>query len=411
MRTEDDLRATMDDLAAGAPSGAEVLSRFRPTPRRPRSRVALPALVAAATIMIIAIAASVVHGRQGGRSAAVAGGAGPSVAYPCAVGAHLDVTGITVLPVAGLADTTRSEISCSGVSERALSDDHGLGVGSVYVYRKGVFDTRLLEHARAVSGAGLDGYALTLDLTDPRVAHMLDPQNPADTASVIRCGPVTITVPDRTPTAVTTLGRSNGSPRCSATAAVAWEYAPNRWALVVASSMDYASSFYGHDRTAKLLAIAAATDTAQSETITVPFQNHSLPADIRMVSVYSYTHANGRVTASTVGFGVTGRSGCPGGLVCEQVGEISLTPQSGKPKMSGTPVTVGGRTGYLLDQGGKRPDIVLSLWTGTWSVTVAEASDRPLADRTLIDIATGLRYATSVTDRSTWFDVNEAFGH
>jgi hypothetical protein len=411
MRTEDDLRATMDDLAATAPTGADVLARFHPTARRARSRVVLPALVAAATIMIIAIAASVVHGREGGRSAAVAGGAGASVAYPCAVGAHLDVTGITMLPVAGLANSTQSETSCSGVSERELDDTHGLGVGSVYVYRKGVFDTRLLEHGRTVSGAGVDGYALTLDLADPSVAHMLDPQNPRDTASVSRCGPVTITIPGRTPTAVTTLGRPNGTPRCSATAAVAWEYAPNRWALVVASSMDYASSFYGQDRTAKLLKIAAATDTAHSKTVTVPFQNHSLPAGIRMVSVYSYADAAGRVTASTVGFGVTDRPGCPGGLVCEQIGEVSLTPRSSKPKMQGTPVNIAGRTGYLIDEGEKRPDIALSLWTGTWAVTVGQASDRRVPDRTLIDIAAGLRYATNVTDRSTWFDVNEAFAN
>jgi hypothetical protein len=410
MRTEHDLRATMDDLAATAPTGADVLSRFHPTPRRPRRRMAMPALVAAVTVVIIAVAASVAHGRAGDRSAAV-GGAGASVAYPCAVGAQLDLTGITMRAVDGLADSTRSETSCSGVSERELDDVHGLGVGSVYVYRKGVFDTRLLEHGRTMSGAGVDGYALTLNLADPKVVHMLDPQNNPTVTSVNRCGPVTITIPGRTPTAVTTVGRPNGSPRCAATAAVAWEYAPDRWALVVASSMDYASSFYGHDRTAKLLEVAAATETAQPSTIRAPFQDHAIPAGIRMINVYSYADADGRVVASTVGFGVTGRSGCPAGLVCEQIGEVSLTPRSTKPKMSGTPVTVGGRTGYLIDQGEKRPDIVLSLWTGTWSVAVGEGSDRRVPDRTLIDIATGLRYATSVTDRSTWSDVNAAFGH
>jgi hypothetical protein len=79
--------------------------------------------------------------------------------------------------------------------------------------------------------------------------------------------------------------------------------------------------------------------------------------------------------------------------------------------MPGTPVTVGSRTGYLIDQGEKRPDIVLNLWTGTWSVLVGEGSDRRVPDRTLIDIATGLRYAASVTGRSTWFDANAAFAN
>ena len=401
----------MDDLAAAAPTGAEVLSRFQASQRPPRNRVVVPALIAAATIVIIAVVASVVHGRAGDRSAAAADtGRGPSVAYPCAVGAHLQVSGITMRAVDGLAATTRAETSCSGYSNRELDDSRGLGVGSVHLYRAGVFDTRLVQHATKVAGSGVDGYALTLNPSDPRVAHMLDPQNnPTDLTNVSTC-PVALTIPGRTPTAVSTSSPVVGSPTCPAIAAVAWAYAPHSWGLITASAAGSASSFYGHDRTAKLLEIAAATDTARPTPIRVPFQNHSLPAGIRMVNVYSYTNADGRVVAETMGFGVTGRAGCPSALVCTQVGEVTLVPQSKTPKMSGTPVIVDGRTAYLIDQGENRPDIVLNLWTGKWFVTVAESSDRPVPDRTLVAIAGGVRYAASVSDRSTWFDVNGAFG-
>lgn len=388
MRTEYDLRTAIDELAQDAPDVEHVLAAVT---RPHRRRMLAPLAVAAAVLAVAGGVAVATADRGSSPGPATAAESIASVAHPCATYGRPDLRTFSIGHVAGLADQQDSPAvvtGCSGYSARTVYAPNGRQVGQVTVYRAGVFDTSRLANVRAVHGHGIAGFSIppapyVTKLGQGDVKCVFYPPGSNTQSEVPRVLPVATI--------------------CADTPTLAWEYAPNAWATVTSSDDTTGKSIFGDDPTDKQLELAAAVDTKHPIPLRVPFAFGDLPADVRITNVYSYLSRSGKPVAVTVGFGITGRPGCPSDADCEQVGEVSLVPQRGNPSQHGEPVSINGYPAHLIDQGEVRPDIELTYQTGTWNVLVGEAADRRIPDSDLIAIARGLRYATSTTDQSTWF--------
>lgn len=398
MRTEPDLISAIGTLADDAPDLDTLLAgltgeRFE---ERARRRATGPVLAVAAAVAAVAgVIGMLSTGSSDNPRPSQSADAVATRAHPCATYGRPDLRTYSIGHVDGLADddlAPRAITSCSGYSTRDLYSASGFDVGTLTVYRAGVFDTALLANAQPVSGHGIDGFELDrVDLSHDGIACPVI----ASTTDPVADPPKVVPRPKL--------------PKCTPPHMLAWKYAPDSWAVISARrSIPPASEFFGSDLVDKQLAVAAAVDTEHPKPLRIPFAMDRLPDGVRVLSIYSYSRRSGTPLAVTVAFGLTGRPDCPAQTVCDQIGEVSLMPRADQPAMHGKPVTVDGRPAYLVDQGEVRPDIKVTLWTGTWSVMVGEGSDRQLPDSGLIEIAGGLRYASSATDRSTWFDVLDA---
>lgn len=397
MFTDDELRQACRDLADEAPDVTRMVARLPVrTPRQSRAARLAPACVAVAVVALtVCLAVFLPPSRQNAPTPRPTSGlaGGPTSEHPCDTVGRPDLTDVKVGSVAGLASFSSSTSSCSGYAERELDTPAGFGVGLVRQYRKGVFDTRLIEHARRVSGNGIDGYLGTA------TQRQLSPDQTPTTYVCTELVEPTSSDAHRSLQPVP--GCKNQSPIF-----LAWQYAPDSWALVIDDRSPFGDTFFDAKPARDLLRVAAAVDTAHPAPVRVPVAFDQLPDPLRAVGVAVFRNRAGRLLNVVIELGAVGVHGCPRPKACT-IGEVGLSPRSHAPRLTGTPFAVQSRTAYLTDHGEDRPDITLELWTGRWLLLVAQTSDRPVDDDTLVAVARSASYARS-TATATWFPAEDA---
>jgi hypothetical protein len=393
MRTEDDLRAAFTALAAAAPSSTDLLPRLsRAEP--PRRRRTAPVLTTAAAVLAIGIAVPIAVTRIDTR---------PSTTQParqpgCSVAAA-DRVFVRIDPVPG-ADLEHSRgVSC--LSQAALFHDAaGHLMGSLQLWRPGVFDPTEVRRGRPVTIAGHRGYLGTFTVP---------------TGLRAQAGPGTPTpspepAPDRSTAALAPLH------------GLAWEYAPNAWATIGEMASDVTQGKF----LPLALKVAAAVHVDDPVPLLVPLRLSYLPAGLIPTDIragrpdlaagfgggadFGFTR---NAAGAAAGCGVLQRCGPPLEVSAEYTTDTSLRGVSGQP------IRLGGHEGVLVtavvsDRNGRPrpvPGLPPQVWVlvGHWRIMVSvHQADLGLTTDDLIRIAAGATPAASQTDPSTWFDARSA---
>ena len=373
MRSENDLRAAIDELAAEALPQDQIVNEFLATADRGqhaqrRRRRLLPIAAALVVAAVAGLLVTVTWGVIGRHRDDI-----PTMTNQrsCTTSATPRFDTFAIDPVPGFGMSTVQATTCAGYRSRWLYTSTGALAGAVTLYSPGVFDESLLTGATRVSGHGITGF--TRDL----------PGSVADPVCTVSC------------TTLRTL---------------VWGYQPGAWAVL---------ALQGPNQMAKQLAIAAAVRPDQRRPLRSPFQLSSLPTNVRAVSAASGLLSDpakpvGWGTATVVELGqVGGGAGCRTPQVCQVAASINVSSSVSTELgggLTGRHVTINGHPAVFVTVAGQQGR--LAMVVGHWFVNIMRSiAATSITDADLAAIATAMTFAPSYTDTSTWFTVDDALPH
>jgi hypothetical protein len=409
MRTEDDIREALRQREREAVPAADVLPRLRfdePRARHSRARTYLLAATACVAVIGVVVATVLIAGRRGERSgtnpspspkvtSSVKMSLGPKFEFSFAMGQLPNGYGVIKqvidpgfqwaeigwkqppgceLPTAS-SQTWHPPANCGYGSSLSYGGEDGyVSLADVLVFDKGQFDPSVMKNATRVDVNGARGLA----------------------ADVV---PVNDTVK-------WTLASTPKPPKL---ATIAWQYAPDRWALVA-----WRNDTDAHARDSAL-AIARVTRIGQVHPALVAFKVDYLPAVVDRRWELTFTQRG----HSEVGFGSAASRFAPGlhlgipdhslPIRVEAMSLPDLTKFAEKGTIS---LKVGGRAAVFAP---KQSALFVSCGTKCTLTVGYGALDAHLAgsmwEAELVKLAEHITIARSLTDTSTWFDAAYALPH